>query len=145
MTEKIVWICDLGVGGRTLWMATHVHEMEVGKLRDVHNKLKDVFPDMLTVLVPDTPTHCDAAICYLHSMGAKFAVWSPHEDKCPSPPMSIDATHASSTDEDVDVFIVDPRRTEYVFLLSHIAGVVFVGCSLLHGMKGFFYRSFQRK
>ena len=137
---KMVWMCHLGVGGRKVWMATHVHEMEVGKLWDIHNKLRDAFPDVLTVLVPETPTHCDAAICYLHNIGAKFAIWSPHEDKCPSPPCQP-YTHASSTDENVDVFIVDPRRAEHVFLLSHIAGVVFVGCSLLHGMKGFFCQS----
>lgn len=54
----------------------HVHSNEVTKIGNVHKRLREAFPDLLTFLVPESVKHCEVAIWHLQNFGLKTEMWS---------------------------------------------------------------------
>jgi len=109
-----------GIGRRSVWMAMHVHEREVCLIAGVHNKLRESLPELLMFLAPQSSKHCETAIKRVHSCGLKAQMW----------------TSNTSLLSETDIFIVDPSHSADILAICSAVDAVFVGSSLISGMKG---------
>ncbi|KAF9665100.1 hypothetical protein SADUNF_Sadunf16G0087100 [Salix dunnii] len=83
--EELRSIDDLKVqlGHRKVWMASSIHRGEEEVMLGVHKVLKQVFPDLVTIIVPRYPQHGKDIAQKLQKEGQLVALRSQHQKTVP--------------------------------------------------------------
>lgn len=68
------------VGNRKLWLAASTHPGEEEICTNVHKKLVEKYPDLLTIIVPRHPNRIDEIVEMMESKGVKYSVRSRGEE-----------------------------------------------------------------
>ncbi len=108
------------IGGRTFWLASSTHEDEEIRIAKVHKRLKEKFPDLLTLIAPRHPQRGQEIKEGVEKLGLKAALRSENEKVKP----------------DTDVYIANTIGEMGIWY--DIAKIVFIGGSLVpHGGQNF--------
>lgn len=104
------------IGDRRVWLAASTHAGEEEHIIAAHRQIRDVFPEILTVIVPRHPQRADEIAALLSRSKLTFARRSKSQVVLP----------------ETDVYLADTLGELGIFY--RFAGVVFVGGSLVpHG------------
>jgi 3-deoxy-D-manno-octulosonic-acid transferase len=105
------------IGDRQLWLAVSTHKGEEKIVADVHKKLKEEHPSILTILVPRHPNRTVEIVDILHEIGdLNLAIRSNDEP----------------IEENTDIYIADTVGELGIFF--RLANITFMGGSLVeHG------------
>lgn len=115
------------INGRPLWLASSTHNDEEVKIASFHNRLRDKFPGLLTIIVPRHPQRGPEIKAAITELGLKCALRSQQE------PL---------TAKD-DIYIADTIGE--IGLWYDLADIVFIGGSLIpHGGQNFMEPSRMR-
>lgn len=115
------------IGKRTFWLASSTHDDEELRLSKIHKRLKEKFPDLLTIIVPRHPPRGKEIQESVEGLGLKTALRSAGEKITPS----------------TDIYIADTIGE--VGLWYDISKIVFIGGSLIpHGGQNFIEPSRMR-
>ena len=101
------------IAGRTCWVAASTHDGEEAIAANVHRRLAQRIPDLLTIIVPRHPDRADEIVELLEKQGLKVARRSANQ--------SVDAT--------TQVYLGDTIGEMGLYL--RLASVSFVGRSLI--------------
>jgi len=111
-----LWQLQTAVGARPIVAATSTHPGEEIQLIDVHRRLKQTFPRLLTILAPRHPERGPSVVGIARGAGLKFAQRSRGE--LPNP--------------DTEIYVADTLGE--LGLIYRIAPIAFIGGSLVeHG------------
>jgi len=99
--------------GRPLWLAASTHEGEEVIAAGVHRRLKDRWPDLLTIIVPRHPARAAAIATLLRQRGLRVARRSA----------------ADAIDAAVDIYLGDTLGE--LGLFYRLAGIAFIGGSMV--------------
>ncbi len=115
------------IGKRTFWLASSTHDDEELRLSKIHKRLKEKFPDLLTIIVPRHPPRGKEIQESVEGLRLKTALRSAGEKITPS----------------TDIYIADTIGE--VGLWYDISKIVFIGGSLIpHGGQNFIEPSRMR-
>ncbi len=104
------------IGGRPIWLGASTHPGEEAILAEVHKVLKELHPELLTIIVPRHASRGNSIAALLREKGLQIALRSKQE--------SITA--------ETDIYIADTMGELGVFY--RLAGIVFIGGSMVaHG------------
>ncbi len=104
------------IGDRRIWLASSTHAGEEEIIAEVHKNVREVFPDLLTIIVPRHPHRSDAISELLSLQKLTVTVRSKQQPILP----------------ETDVYLADTMGELGIFY--RLAGVVFIGGSLVpHG------------
>jgi 3-deoxy-D-manno-octulosonic-acid transferase len=67
------------IGNRPLWLAASTHDGEEESIAVVHQRLRAVYPDLLTILIPRHAVRGDAIVAFLRAKGLYLSQRSQHE------------------------------------------------------------------
>lgn len=101
------------VGKRIIWAAASTHEGEEEQIADVHEQLKVLYPDLLTVLIPRHPHRGESIREGLQKRGMTVATRS----------------KGDAITEGTEIYLADTMGELGLFF--RIAKVVFIGASLI--------------
>lgn len=108
------------LGGRRLWLASATHDDEEVKIAKIHQRLKQKFPDILTVIVPRHPQRGTEINTNLTELGFKTALRSAE----------------SPLKDSTDIYIADTIGE--MGMWYDVADIIFIGGSLIpHGGQNF--------
>lgn len=108
------------IGNRPLWVASSTHNDEEVNIAKVHQKLKQTFPDLLTLIAPRHPQRGEEIQNSVNTLGLKTALRSKAEKITPQ----------------TDVYIADTMGE--VGIWYTLSQLVFIGGSLIpHGGQNF--------
>lgn len=108
------------IGSRPLWVASSTHNDEEVNIAKVHQKLKQTFPDLLTLIAPRHPQRGEEIQNSVNTLGLKTALRSKAEKITPQ----------------TDVYIADTIGE--VGIWYTLSQLVFIGGSLIpHGGQNF--------
>lgn len=102
----------------------------------IHKKLKEAFPELLTFLVPASPSKHDSIINHFYTKGLKAQMWTSDIENCTTFLSCHKQCTWDAADGEVDAFVIDPSQSADVLALCSVVEIVFVGSSLISGMKG---------
>ncbi|KAF3613631.1 putative 3-deoxy-D-manno-octulosonic acid transferase, mitochondrial [Capsicum annuum] len=68
---------------RKVWMASSIHKGEEKVMLAVHNALKEIHPDIITIIVPRHPQHGEQIALELEKDGVRVALRSRHDKLMP--------------------------------------------------------------
>ena len=115
------------IGGRTFWLASSTHDDEEIRIAKVHKRLKEKFPDLLTLIAPRHPQRGQEIKEGVEKLGLKAALRSENEKIKP----------------DTDIYIANTIGEMGIWY--DIAKIVFIGGSLVpHGGQNFIEPSRMR-
>ncbi len=115
------------IGKRTFWLASSTHDDEELRLSKIHKRLKEKFPDLLTIIAPRHPQRGKEIQDVIEGLGLKTALRSANEKITPS----------------TDIYIADTIGE--MGLWYDISKIVFIGGSLIpHGGQNFIEPSRMR-
>lgn len=114
-SEKMLVELQAQISGRPVWLAASTHKGEEIQAVDVHEKLKETFPDILTIIVPRHATRKDEILDDISYCTASIAVRS-----------SGDEITAQT-----GIYIADTMGELGLFF--RISKIVFMGNSLIKG------------
>ena len=107
-------------GKRRLWLASSTHDDEEIRIAKVHKRLKEKFPDLLTIIAPRHPNRGEEIAAGIHKIGLTTALRSQKENVTPK----------------TDIYIANTIGE--MGLWYDIANIVFIGGSLIpHGGQNF--------
>ena len=101
------------IGNRPCWVGGSTHDNEEEQMAEVHQKLLNDFPNLLTISAPRHPDRCDTVKAYFEKRGLTVAVRSRGE------PLT----------SDTQVYLADTLGE--MGLIYQLAPIVFVGGSLI--------------
>ncbi|HET7197861.1 MAG TPA: 3-deoxy-D-manno-octulosonic acid transferase [Burkholderiales bacterium] len=99
--------------GRPLWLAASTHEGEEAIAAEVHRRLKERWPDLLTIIVPRHPARAAAIAALLRQRGLRVARRSV----------------AEAIDSSVELYLGDTLGE--LGLFYRLAGIAFIGGSMV--------------
>ena len=107
-------------GKRPLWLASSTHNDEEIRIAKVHKRLKEKFPDLLTIIAPRHPNRGEEIVSEINKIGLTTALRSKNE------PVSAKT----------DIYVANTIGE--MGLWYDIANIVFIGGSLIpHGGQNF--------
>ncbi|XP_060176980.1 probable 3-deoxy-D-manno-octulosonic acid transferase, mitochondrial isoform X1 [Lycium barbarum] len=74
---------QLQLTNRKVWMASSIHKGEEKVMLGVHNALKQIHPDIITIIVPRHPQHGEQIALELEKDGVRVALRSRHDKLMP--------------------------------------------------------------
>ncbi len=101
------------IGRRPVWLAASTHAGEEERIADVHRQLKEVFPDLLTMIAPRHPERGNEIVARLQEQGFSIAQRSRHNLITPK----------------CDIYVADTMGE--LGLFYRLCPIVFMGKSLL--------------
>ena len=107
-------------GKRPLWLASSTHDDEEIRIAKVHKRLKEKFPDLLTIIAPRHPNRGEEIVTEINKIGLTTALRSKNE------PVTAKT----------DIYVANTIGE--MGLWYDIANIVFIGGSLIpHGGQNF--------
>ena len=107
-------------GKRRLWLASSTHDDEEIRIAKIHKRLKEKFPDLLTIIAPRHPNRGEEIAAEINKIGLTTALRSQKENVTPQ----------------TDIYIANTIGE--MGLWYDIANIVFIGGSLIpHGGQNF--------
>ncbi len=108
------------IGNRPIWLASSTHDDEEIRIAKVHKRLKEKFPDLLTIIAPRHPNRGEEIAAEINKIGLSTAIRSKQEKITPQ----------------TDVYVANTIGE--MGLWYDIANIVFIGGSLIpHGGQNF--------
>lgn len=115
------------IGKRKFWLASSTHDDEEIRIAKVHKRMKEKFPDLLTIIAPRHPNRGEAIAEAIQDIGLTTALRSKNEKLTPH----------------TDIYIADTIGE--MGLWYSLAKIVFIGGSLIpHGGQNFIEPSRMR-
>lgn len=115
------------IGDRPLWLASSTHDDEEIRIAKVHRRMKEKFPQLLTIIVPRHPNRGEEIAQEINKLDLTTALRSKQEKLTPQ----------------TDIYIADTIGE--VGLWYDVAKIVFIGGSLIpHGGQNFIEPSRMR-
>ena len=107
-------------GKRPLWLASSTHDDEEVRIAKVHKRLKEKFPDLLTIIAPRHPNRGEDIVKEINKIGLSAALRSKQEKVTP----------------ETDVYVANTIGE--MGLWYDLSKIVFIGGSLIpHGGQNF--------
>ncbi len=108
------------IGSRPMWLASSTHDDEEVRIAKVHKRLKEKFPDLLTIIAPRHPNRGEEIAAEINKIGLSTAIRSKQEKITPK----------------TDIYIANTIGE--MGLWYDLATIVFIGGSLIpHGGQNF--------
>lgn len=107
-------------GKRPLWLASSTHDDEEVRIAKVHKRLKEKFPDLLTIIAPRHPNRGEDIVKEINKIGLNVALRSKQEKVTP----------------ETDIYVANTIGE--MGLWYDLSKIVFIGGSLIpHGGQNF--------